>query len=91
MSLGRSFSVDSTGHSTGDFNCYRSWLGVLYFLNAAETNILAKESTQVPTNLEATRGAKCLCGVLWDPVAFSLAVPHQRTSRCHHFGCFKII
>lgn len=86
MRLGRSFSVDSTGHNTGGFNCCRSWLGVLFFLNAAETNILAKESTQAPTNLEAARRAKHCCGALRNPAAFSLAVPFHRASRCHHFG-----
>lgn len=83
--------MDSTGHNIGDFNCCRSWLGVLFFLNTAETNILAKESTQAPTNLEAARRAKYCCGALWNPVEYSLAVPFQRPRRCHHFGCLKFI
>lgn len=77
MRLSRSFSVDSTGHNTGDFNC-RSWLGVPYFLNTIETNILAKESVQAPSKFEAVTWAKYCCEALNNVPASSLALPLMR-------------
>lgn len=67
--------MDSTGHNTGDFNCCRSWLGVLCFLNSVETNILAKESAQAPPDSEAGTGAKYCCEALTIAPASSLALP----------------
>lgn len=80
MRLDRSFSVDSTGHNAGDFNCCRSWLGVLYFLNTVETNIPAKESAPAPTNSEAVTWAKYCSEALSSAAASSLALSLTQTA-----------
>lgn len=67
--------IHSTGHNTGAFNCCRSWLGPLYFLNAVETSILAKQSAQAPSNLEAVAWAKNGCKALKSAPASSPASP----------------
>lgn len=67
--------MDSTGHNTGTFNCCRSWLGLLYFLNAVETNVLAEEPAQAPPNSEAVTWAKCCCEAPNSAPASNLASP----------------
>lgn len=67
--------MDSTGHNTGAFNCCKSWLGLLYFLNAIETNVLAEEPAQAPPNSEAVIWAKYCCEALNSAPASNLASP----------------